>query len=79
LVPQRWIAKVILAVILAEAAWALIVSLTNNLILPLLARIMDADVQSPLYLGKGDINVPALFSSVLQFCIAGIVAVLLNQ
>lgn len=75
----RWIPQVILAVILAEAAWGLIVSLTHNLILPLLARLTGADAQSPLYLGKGDINVSALFGSVLEFCVAGIVAALLNQ
>jgi len=75
----RWVPQVILAVILAEAGWRLIVSLTNNLILPLLARVMATDAQSPLYLGKSDINVAALFASLLQFCVAAIVAALLNQ
>jgi hypothetical protein len=40
---------------------------------------MGGDPQSPLYLGKGDFNVPAIFSSILELCLAGIVAVLLNQ
>jgi hypothetical protein len=75
----RWIGRVIIAVILAEAIWGFIASLTGNLILPLLARTMGGDVQSPLYLGKGDINVPALFASVLELCFAGIVAVVLNS
>ncbi len=75
----RWIAKLILAVILAEAIWAFIVSLTNSLILPALARVMGGDPQSPLYLGKGDFNVPAIFSSFLELCLAGIAAVLLNH
>ena len=56
-----------------------IVAITNNLLLPLLARTMGGDVQSPLYLGKGDVNVPALFTSVLELCFAGIVAVILNS
>src|SRR5215475_4988942 len=75
----QWIAKVIVAVIVAEAIWSFVVSLTNGLILPALARVMSGDPQSPLYLGKGDFNVPAIFSSILELCLAGIVAVLLNQ
>jgi hypothetical protein len=75
----RWIGRVVIAVILAEAIWGFIASLTSNLILPLLARTMGGDIQSPLYLGKGDINVPALFVSVLELCFAGIVAVILNS
>jgi len=75
----RWIARIVLAVILAEAIWGLIVSLTNNLVLPALASVMGGDAQSPLYLGKGDFNVPAIFSSLLELCFAGMVAVVLNQ
>jgi hypothetical protein len=75
----RWIGRVVIAVILAEAIWGFIASLTNNLVLPLLARTMGGDVQSPLYLGKGDINVPALFASVLELCFAGIAAAILNS
>jgi hypothetical protein len=75
----KWIGRVLIAVILGEGIWGLIVSLTNNLLLPFLARTMGADVQSPLYLGKGDFNVPALFTSVLELCFAGIVAVILNS
>jgi hypothetical protein len=75
----KWIGRVLIAVILGEGIWGLIVSLTNNLVLPFLARTMGADVQSPLYLGKGDFNVPALFTSVLELCFAGIAAVILNS
>jgi hypothetical protein len=73
------IGRVVIAVILAEGIWGLIVSITNNLLLPLLARTMGGDVQSPLYLGKGDFNVPALFTSIVELCFAGIVAVILNS
>jgi hypothetical protein len=75
----KWIGRVLIAVILAEGIWGLIVSVTNNLVLPLLARTMGGDVQSPLYLGTGDFNVPALFTSVLELCFAGIAAVILNS
>jgi hypothetical protein len=77
--PGKWIGRVLIAVLLGEGIWGLIVSLTNNLVLPLLARTMGADAQSPLYLGKGDFNVPALFTSVLELCFAAIVAVVLNS
>jgi hypothetical protein len=43
-----------------------------------MARVLGADPQSPLYLGRGDINVPALFTALLELCFAGIVAVFLN-
>jgi hypothetical protein len=75
----KWIGRVVIAVLLAEAIWGFIASITNNLLLPLLARTMGGDVQSPLYLGKGDFNVPALFTSVLELCFAGIAAVVLNS
>ena len=75
---RRWIAKVILAVILAEGFWGLIVSLTRGLLLPALARFMSGDPQSPVYLGKGEFDVPAIFSSILELCLAVIAASLLS-
>jgi hypothetical protein len=69
----------VIAVVLGEAVWGCLVSITNNLALPAMARVMGGDPQSPLYLGKGDVNVQALFISVLELCFAGIVAVLLNS
>jgi hypothetical protein len=75
----KWIRRVVIAVLLAEAIWGFIVSVTNNLVLPLLARTMGGDAQSPLYLGKGDFNVPALFASVLELCFVGIAAAILNS
>ena len=76
---KQWIGLLLIAVIVGEGVWGLIVSLTNNLALPALARVMGADPQSPLYLGKGDYNIPAIFTSVLELCFAGIVAVILNS
>ena len=37
------------------------------------------ELQRSLYLGKGDVNIPALFNSVLALCLAGIVFVLLYE
>jgi len=75
----KWIGQLVAAVILAEGIWGFLGSLTRNLLVPLLARGMDGDPQSPLYLGKGEVNVPALFDSVLALCLAGIVFVLLHE
>lgn len=77
--PEKWIGQLVAAVILAEGIWGLLASLTSNLLVPLLARVMVGDPQSPLYLGKGEVNVPALLNSVLAFCLAGIVFVLLLE
>lgn len=75
----KWIGRLLIAVILGEGIWGLIVSVTNNLILPFMARIMGTDARSPLSLGNGQFNVPGLFTSVLELCFAGIAAVILNS
>lgn len=77
--PGKWIGQLLAAVILAEGIWGFLASLTNNLLVPLLARVMDGDPQSPLYLGKGELNIPPLFNSGLALCLAGIVFVVLYQ
>lgn len=76
--PAKWVGQLVAAVILAEGIWGLLASLTSNLVVPLLARVMDGDPQSPSYLGKGELNVPALFKSFLTLCLAGIVFILLH-
>ncbi len=75
----RWIALIVAAVVLAEGIWGILVSLTRSLVLPLLARVMGtADPQSPLYLGKGDLNISDLFAAILELCFAGILFLLLR-
>jgi hypothetical protein len=75
---RRWIGRFLIAVVLGEAIWGFLVSITTNLAQPAMSRVLGADPQSPLYLGRGDINVPALFTSVVELCFAGIAAVILN-
>lgn len=80
-VPQdsgRWIGRVIVAVLAAEGIWGVLLAFTRYLILPFLARQMGGDPQSPLYLGKGDYNFPGIFGSILELCLAGIIAVIVN-
>ena len=50
LTPAKRIGQLVAAMILAEGIWGLLTSLTSNLLVPLLARAMDADPQSPSYL-----------------------------
>jgi hypothetical protein len=76
--PAKWVGQLVAAVILAEGIWGLLTSLTSNVLVPLMARVMDGDPQSPSYLGKGELNIPALFNSFLAFCLAGIVFILLH-
>jgi hypothetical protein len=77
--PGKCIGQLVAAVILAEGIWGFLASLTTNLLVPLLARVVEIDPQSPLYLGKGEVHVPALFNSFLTLCLAGIVFVLLHE
>jgi len=67
----KWLGLVVSAVVLAEGIWGTLVSLTKSLLLPLMARAIGGDAQSPL--GKGNFNFPDLFASVLELCLAGIV------
>ena len=55
--PAKLAAQLVAAVILAEGVWGLLSSLTRNLLVPLLAGVMNADPGSPTYLGKGEVNV----------------------
>jgi len=68
----KWLGLAVAAVILAEGIWAILVSLTRSLLVPLLARVLGGDPHSPLYLGTGDLNVPDLFAAILELCLAGI-------
>jgi hypothetical protein len=76
---RTWIGRILIGVVLGEAIWGFLASITVNLVLPAMARFMGGDAQSPLYLGKGDFNVAALFISLLELCFAGIVAVVVNS
>jgi large-conductance mechanosensitive channel len=76
--PRKWIGLIISALVLGEAIWLLIASLTRDVILPLMAMLMGGDNSSPLYLGKQELNLPDLFTAILQLCVAGLFAIVLN-
>src|SRR5438132_5374561 len=73
---RKWIGRIILAVILGEAIWSLIVS--NNLVVPWLGDVMGQASGLPTSFTQRPYDYPDVFVSVLEFCIAGIVAVMLN-
>ena len=75
----NWIGKIIVAVILGEAIWSLIVSLMNNLVVPWLGDVMGQSSGLPTSFTQRPYDYPDLFVSVVEFCIAGLVAAILNH
>ena len=69
----RWVGRVVVGVLVGEGIWGLIVSLTRDLVMPLLARQTGEVSQS-----SQNINVPGIFTAVIGLCLAGLVAVILN-
>ena len=74
----RWIGRIIIAVILGEAIWGLIVSVMNNLVVPWLGDVMGQSAGLPTSFTQRPYNYPDLFVSVLEACSAGLVAAVLN-
>ena len=75
---RRWMGRLIIAVILGEALWGLIVSLVNNVFVPWLGDAMGQSSGLPTSFTQRPYNYPELFVSVFEFCIAGLVAAILN-
>lgn len=76
--PGRWIGRVIVGVLVAEGIWGVLLALTRDLIVPFLSRLMGVDAQSAVPLGKGDFSGASIFTAVMQLCLAGLVAVMVN-
>ena len=75
---RKWIGRIMMAVILGEAIWNLIVSVMNNLVVPWLGDVMGPSSGVPTSFTQRPYDYPDLFVSVLELCIAGIVAVIVN-
>jgi large-conductance mechanosensitive channel len=75
---RRWIVRIIIAVILGEAVWTLIVSVMNNVIVPWLGDLMGPSAGLPTSFVQRPYNYPELFVSIFEVCIAGLVAAILN-
>jgi hypothetical protein len=76
---RNWIGQIIVAVILGEAIWNLIVSVMNNLVVPWLGDVMGQSSGLPTSFTQRPYNYPDLFISVVELCIAGIIAAILNH
>ena len=76
---RNWIGRLIVAVILGEAIWNLIVSVMNNLVVPWLGDVMGQSSGLPTSFTQRPYSYPDLFVSVVELCFAGIVAAILNH
>ena len=75
---RRWIGRIIIAVILGEAIWGLIVSIMNNVVVPWLGDMMGQSTGLPTSFTQRPYDYPDLLVSVLEFGVAGLVAAVLN-
>jgi len=75
---RKWIGRIIIAVILGEAIWSLIVSVMNNLVVPWLGDVMGQSSGLPASFTQRPYDYPDLFVSILEFGIAATIAVILN-
>jgi len=75
---RRWIARIIMAVILGEAIWGLIISVMNNVVVPWLGDVMGQSSGLPTSFTQRPYDYPDLFVSVLEFGVAALVAAVLN-
>ena len=75
---RKWIGRIIMAVILGEAIWSLIVSVMNNLVVPWLGDVMGQSSRLPPSFTQRPYDYPDLFVSILEFGIAATIAVILN-
>lgn len=76
--PRKWIGRIIMAVILGEAIWNLIVSVMNYLVVPWLGDVFGQSSGLPTSFTQRPYDYPDLFVSVVEFCIAGLVAAIIN-
>lgn len=68
-----------IAVVLGEAIWAFLVSIVNNVALPVVAKLIGGNSQLFFNVGKADFDFPALFISILELGLAMIVALIVNS
>jgi hypothetical protein len=68
---SKWIYRIVIAVILGEAIWSFLVSCTNDLVLPAIARIVGGI--------QFEFKVSNFLASIIELCLAGIVAMVLNS
>jgi large-conductance mechanosensitive channel len=75
---RKWIGRIVMAVIFGEAIWHLIASLMDYVVVPWLGDLMGQSSGLPTSFTQRPYDYPDLFVSVLEFCIAAIVAISIN-
>jgi hypothetical protein len=75
---HKWTGRVLMAVILGLAIWNLIVSVMDYVVVPWLGDVMGQSSGLPTSFTQRPYDYPDLLVSVLEFCIAGIVAISIN-
>jgi len=74
---RRWTGRTLMAVIFGLAIWNLIVSLMENVITPWLGTLMGQNTALPASFTR-NYDYPDLLVAVIEFCLAGIVALSVN-
>ena len=75
---RKWTGRVLMAVILGLAIWNWIVSVMDYVVVPWLGDVMGRSSGLPTSFTQRPYDYPDLLVSVLEFCIAGIVAISIN-
>ena len=75
---RKWTGRMLMAVILGLAIWNLIVAVMDYVVVPWIGDLMGQSSGLPTSFTQRPYDYPDLFVSVLEFCIAGIVAISIN-
>lgn len=78
---RKRVGQIALAVILAQAAWRLVIALTWNLIVPLIGKALHGNTESVLFARANSNPFPweNLFGSLLEFALTVIMVFYLNR
>ena len=75
---RRWMGRLLVAVLVGEGIWNVIVSLMNNVIVPWLGDAMGQSSGLPTSFTQRPYDYPDLFVAIIELCLAGLVAVAIN-
>ncbi|HZQ68044.1 MAG TPA: hypothetical protein VFA68_05940 [Terriglobales bacterium] len=75
---RRWMGRLLIAVIVGEGIWNLIVSLMNNVVVPWIGYVLGPSSGLPASFIQRPYDYPDLFVAILELCLAGLVAVAIN-
>jgi hypothetical protein len=75
---RRWMGRLLIAVLLGEGIWHFIVSLMDYVVVPWLGTVMGPSSGLPASFLQRPYDYPDLFVSIVELCLAGLVAVGIN-